>query len=82
MPAIGHEEERRIATRPQKPAERHARAAGGQGGARAAKAESPGEDRGGVRGFGADIPAFMLLPTRKSSPGAAPIPPEEEESEA
>ncbi len=81
-PTARHEDERNTAARPQQPAERPARAAGRQGGGREAKVESRGEDRGGaVRGFGIDIPAFMLLPTRKSSPGSAPIPPEEEESQ-
>ncbi len=81
-PTARHEGERNTAARPQQPTERPARAAGRQGGGREAKVESRGEDRGGaVRGFGIDIPAFMLLPTRKSSPGSAPIPPEEEESQ-
>ncbi len=81
-PTARHEDERNTAARPQQPATLPARAAGRQGGGREAKVESRGEDRGGaVRGFGIDIPAFMLLPTRKSSPGSAPIPPEEEESQ-
>ncbi len=33
-----------------------------------------------VRGFGADIPAFMLLPARKSSPAATISEPDEEEA--
>jgi superfamily II DNA/RNA helicase len=80
-PALRHEDEHATAARPQKPADRPARPPQGPGGGRVARGERGDEERGSVRGFGADIPAFMLLPTRKAPPSAASIPATEEESE-